>query len=52
LALIQDLKEDWLRKCNSARIKEHLSQNDMNAILDVKARWDRKQYSHNFVPIK
>lgn len=52
LALIQDLKEDWLRKCNAARIKEHLSQNDMNAILDVKARWDRKQYSHNFIPMK
>ena len=38
LAFIQDMKEEWLRKCNAARIVEHISQNEMNAILDIKAR--------------
>ena len=51
LAFIQDLKEEWLRRCNAARMVEHISQNDMNAILDVKARWDRKTYSKSFKPI-
>ena len=30
---------------------DHLSQNDMNAILDVKSRWDRKQYGKSHKPI-
>lgn len=51
LELANVLKEDWLRKCNSARIVEHISQNEMNAILDVKSRWDRKTYSKSFKPI-
>lgn len=52
MAIVQDLKEDWLRKCNAARIVDHLSQNDMNDILDVKSRWDRKVYSQSFIPMK
>lgn len=51
LVLAQTLKEEWLRKCNSARIPEHLSQNDMNSILDVKYRWDRKKYGNSMKPI-
>lgn len=51
LMFIQDLKEEWLRKCNAARIVEHISQNEMNAILDIKSRWDRKVYSKSFKPI-
>lgn len=51
LALAQDLKMEWLRRCNAARIPDHLSQNDMNAILDVKTRWDRKAFSKSLHPI-
>ena len=45
------LKEEWLRRCNAARIPEHISQNEMNAILDVKYRWDRKQFGKSIIPI-
>lgn len=51
MAVAQSLEASWLRKCNAARIAEHLSQNDMNAILDVKYRWDRKQYGKSLLPI-
>lgn len=45
------VKNDWLRLCNSARIPSHLSQNEMNDVLDVKTCWDRKQYGKSFKPI-
>ena len=48
LKLAQVVKEDWLRLCNAARIPEHFSQNDMDRILDVKVRWDRKQYGKSY----
>lgn len=51
LQFAKDLEAEWLRKCNAARIVEHLTQNDMNAILDVKSRWDRKQYGKSLKPI-
>lgn len=49
--LANAVKADWLRYCNAARIPEHLSQNDMDEILDVKTRWDRKQYGKAFKAI-
>lgn len=51
MAFVQMLKEDWLRKCNAARMVDHLSQNDMNKILDVKSRWDRKHFGFSYKPI-
>ena len=51
LKLAQVIKEDWLRACNAARIPEHFSQNDMDAILDVKTSWNRKSYGKSFFPI-
>lgn len=51
LTLAQTMEGQWLRRCNAARIPEHLSQNDMNKILDVKTRWDRKTYGHSLKPI-
>lgn len=51
LQLAAAIKQDWLRFCNSARIPVHLSQNDLNDVLDVKTRWDRKQYGKSFKPI-
>lgn len=45
------LKQDWLRLCNSARIPVHLTQNEINDVLDVKHRWDRKVYGKSFKPL-
>ena len=50
LQLAQTVKADWLKYCNAARIPDHLSQNDMDSILDVKFRWDRKMYGKSFKP--
>ena len=44
----QTIKEDWLRACNAARIPDHMSQNDMDAILDAKTSWNRKSYHKSF----
>lgn len=49
--LAMGIKNDWLRFCNSARLPAHLSQNDMNDVLDIKTRWDRKIYGKSFKPI-
>lgn len=49
--LAQTINADWLRLCNAARIPTHLSQNDMDTILDVKVRWDRKGYGKSFKPL-
>lgn len=49
--LANAIKADWLIQCNAARIPEHFSQNDMDRILDVKVRWDRKQYGKSSKPI-
>lgn len=46
--LAANVKADWLRLCNSARIPDHITQNDMNDVLDVKTRWDRKMYGKSF----
>lgn len=45
IQLSQVLKADWLRACNDARIPEYISQNEMNDVLDVITRWDRKSYN-------
>lgn len=50
IKLAQVVKEDWLRACNAARIPEHVSQNDMDAILDAKTSWGRKSYHKSFSP--
>ena len=48
LQLAMNAKNDWLRSCNAARAPKHLTQNEMNDVLDVKTRWDRKQYGKAF----
>ena len=49
--IAQYIEAEWYRACNAARVKDHLNQNDMNAILDVKTRWDRKIYGKSSMPI-
>lgn len=51
LVIAQTLKEEWLRRCNAARIPNHLSQNDMNSILDCKFRMDHKYFGKSLKPI-
>ena len=50
--LANTMKADWLRACNAARISDHLTQNDMDAILDAKYSYDRKHYGVSYKPIK
>lgn len=50
-ALVQTVEAEWLKHCNAARLPEHISQNEMDAILDVKYRWDRKSYGKSLKPI-
>lgn len=50
IKLANTVKEDWLRACNAARVSEHLSQNDMDAILDAKTSWNRKSYGNSYKP--
>lgn len=52
IQMLQSVKEDWLRLCNAARVKERLNQNDMDRILDVKTSWDRKKYGSSLKPIR
>ena len=44
MQMAMQVKLEWLRACTAARVPEHLSQNDMDKILDASVRWDRKQY--------
>lgn len=45
------IQQEWKRACSAARVPEHLSQNDMDKILDASVRWDRKQYSKSMKSI-
>ena len=49
--MAMQVKQEWLRACTAARVPEHLSQNDMDKILDASVRWDRKQYGKSIKPI-
>lgn len=51
IRIAQEIQTEWLKRCNAARLKDHLTQNDMDAILDVRTRWDRKQFSKSLHPI-
>lgn len=51
IQMLQSVKEDWLRLCNAARVKERLNQNDMDRILDAKTSWNRKIYGKSYKAI-
>ena len=46
-----DLKREWSKLCDAARIAEHISQNEMNEILDAKTSWNRKVYGKSLKPL-
>lgn len=47
----QLLQNEWYKLCDQARVPEHLTQNEMNEILDVKSSFMRKSYGKSFKPI-
>lgn len=52
IAFAQELKKEWLRLCDAARVTTYLSQNDMNKILDAKTNWNRKVFNKSYKPVK
>lgn len=48
LQLTQDLKQQWLFHCDAARVPEHVSQNEMDSILDASTSGDRKTYGKGY----
>ena len=51
IKLSQALQQQWLKQCDQARVKQ-LSQNDIDAILEVGASWDRKRFGFGYKPLK
>lgn len=51
LALAQSLYQQWSKQCDQARVK-YLSQNDIDAILEVGSSWDRKRFGFGYKPLK
>lgn len=47
----QLLHAEWNKLCDQARVPEHLTQNDMNEILDVKSSFMRKSHRKSFKPV-
>lgn len=50
--MAQYMKKEWEKKCTQARIPDHVSQNEMDEILNVSASWDRKRFGKSFKPIR
>ena len=51
LTMAQELKQQWLFHCDAARVPEHVSQNEMDAILDAQSSWNRKTYGRSYKSI-
>lgn len=47
----QNLERLWNIRCKQARVPEHISQNEMNEILDAKVNWNRKIYNKSYKPL-
>lgn len=52
IQIAQELKAQWLKQCDAARVAETVSQNEFDEILDAKNSWDRKIYTRSYHPIK
>lgn len=46
----QLLEQKWLKLCDAARVPMNISQNELDAILDSKAKWNRKVYNKTYKP--
>ena len=45
-------KAEWMRLCSEARVSKHLTQNDMDRILDTKTLFNRKHFNWSLKPYK
>lgn len=52
LQATQILQNEWNRLCDAARVVDHISQNEMNEILDAKTSWSRKVYGKSLKLLK
>lgn len=50
--MAQVLEQKWQKLCDHARTPMHMSQNDFDAIGDIKSSWDRKTYGKSFKPMR
>lgn len=46
------LESRWYKLCDAARVPEHISQNEMNKILDAKTSWNRKIFNKSYKPVR
>ena len=51
IEVAQLLKSEWLTKCDQARVPKHLTQNELDDILEAKMNWNRKVFGKSFKPI-
>lgn len=51
LKMAQELKQQWLFHCDAARVPEHISQNEMDQILNALTAQSWKTYGDSFKPI-
>ena len=51
LRMAQELKQQWLFHCDAARVPEHVSQNEMDQILDALTAASWKTHGKSFKPI-
>lgn len=52
LNMAQYMRQQWLKACDQARMPNHISQNEMDQILDSISSYDRKIYGLSYKPIK
>ena len=52
IQIAQLMQADWLKKCDAARVPDHIDQNTINDVLEVKSSWDRKIFNKSYKPVK
>lgn len=51
ISIALQLKNEWNKFVDAARVPDYLNQNDMNEILDIGTRYDRKIYNKKYSPV-
>lgn len=52
LQFAESLEREWHRLCSNARVPEHISQNEMDRILDANTSFNRKTHNWSFKPTR
>lgn len=47
-----ELRKTWNGYCDAARVPDHISDNELDQILDAKTSWNRKIYGKSYKPLK